>query len=92
MAGSIGYEVFLTEAEYDAKTAAIETLLGIPNSVNTAAREKIKHDTLEKWCGTVNQTLVDATEELSDEECLPYYNRNELVTPATLNSGGWFPS
>ena len=92
MAGSIGYEVFLTESAYDTKAAAIETLLGIPNTTTTGYREKIKHLTLSKWTGTVAKALIDATVALSDADCLQYYDRNTLVTPATLDTDGWFPA
>ena len=92
MSQSIGFEVFLTEEAYDTKTAAIETLLGIPNPTNTEYRIKIKHNTLPKWCGGLNQELVDATEELSDDDCLQYYDRNSVVTSATLVAGGWYPA
>lgn len=90
MSHSIGFEVFDTEEDYDKKTAAIETKLGIPNPITTAYRVKIKHKTLSKWCGGLNKELADATGELSDADCLKYYDRNKIVTSDTLVTDDWF--
>lgn len=91
MAGSIGYETFLTEADYDTKTGAIETLLNSIDDDTTGYRYKMKHNAENKWFGTVTQKLVNATASLSDADCLQYYDRNTLVTVETLKTDGWLP-
>lgn len=92
MGGSIGYQIFDTEQEWDDHESNIMTLLGIvaPNGY----REKIVHLTIPKWAGTVEGKLVAATAGLTDQECLPYYDRNNLNTIAYMNdpTNGWEPA
>ncbi len=89
MGGSIGYETFLTEMEYDTKTAAIEMLLNTIDKDTTGYRYKMKHRTENKWFGTVTRKLVNATSHLSDVDCFPFYDRNRLITVRKLEVEGW---
>ena len=91
MSGSIGYQIFNTEVEFDTHETSINTLLGIPSLGCTTYREKIKHYTLNQWAGTVTHLLVDACASMTPEERLVYYDDANLKTPQYLNDNGWFP-
>jgi len=91
MSGSIGYQIFLLEQEWDDHETRIKTLLNIPQRGCCGYREKLKSYTEEKWCGTVTQMLVDVCASMSPAERLLYYDENNLVTPEYLNENGWFP-
>ena len=92
MSGSIGYQIFNTESDFDTHEISINTLLVIPQLGCTTYREKIKHLTLNQWAGTVTQILVDACAAMTPAERLVYYDDNDLKTPAYLDSNGWFPT
>lgn len=91
MGGSIGYQIFDTEKAWDDHEKAIMTLLKLPKPGCLGYREKWKHLTLPKWAGTVEGKLVAATSTLTDQECLPYYDRNNLFTAAYMDDpvNGW---
>jgi len=90
---SIGYQIFSTEAEFDTKEMAICALLSIPNisTKTTGYREKIKHYSQELWCGTVEDTLVQACANMTPSERLVYYDPENLVSIQYLTDNGWFP-
>lgn len=92
MSGSIGYQVFLTESDFDTHETSIKTLLNIPQLGCTTYREKIKHLTLSEWAGTVTQQLVDACVLMTPTDRLVYYDDANLVTPVYLETNGWFPT
>ena len=89
MSGSIGYQIYDTEQDWKDAESAIVAFLGIPFSNTHGYRKKIAHPTNGKFAGTVEAQLVKATASLSDIDCQPYYERNNLKTAQYLNDNGW---
>ena len=85
------YEVLTNTEEANIKSNKIDTLLGYPNGYGTANyREIFPHPIDDRVVAIVDERLIEACEDMSDEERLQYYNQANLKTLEEVNKMGWF--
>jgi len=85
------YEIFPNLEAAEEKLARIDVLLDYPNGAEVY-RKHFSHPEPEdtRVTGIVDEKLVEACKEMTDEQRLQYYDHDQLYDLSEIYEQGWF--
>ena len=85
------FQIFETEQSLIDTNVLINSLLCYPTENTEKYRDNFEHPTSGLWAGVVDDELITACSEMTQEERLEYYDADNLKAYSWMEDNGWFP-